>query len=149
MSTYKRMRLPTWVRYAEDEMGGWPTRGYAECAVVFGVEGWYYCRSTNTSWFEWEPVSGGGWKAYQEDNPKQFLYELGVACHRPLTDDEVKAVKTVLRLGRDSRLRELLRMDTDWKQLRYTHHSSMRSWMGTVTRLDAFKLKVKGDGYNA
>lgn len=135
---FKRLKLPNWVKYDLEEeqelLGG---ERYQEIAPTFNRDGWYYNRLHNFSWFEVR--YNKLYRAFKEENPKQFLYELQLHSHVPLTTEEIYYIKSVLLYRKNEKLSELLYRDLDWKQLNEIHRGRFKAYK----RFDEFKKNLK------
>ena len=135
---FKRLKLPNWVKYDLEEeqelLGG---ERYQEIAPTFNRDGWYYNRLHNFSWFEVR--YNKLYRAFKEENPKQFLYELQLHSHVPLTAEEIYYIKSVLLYRKNEKLSGLLYEDHLWK----FHNNIYRDRFKMYKQINELKEKMK------
>lgn len=97
--------------------------GKKEIPPRLNRNGWYYDRTAREAWIE---VDGRAWLDRRVDD---FLYCLEQARHDPLSDAEVLAIKTLMsKRGRCPKaLKDLLRVDHDWRALDRIYKDSYKS----------------------
>lgn len=106
--TIKVMKLDAWM---EREL--FDPNDSKSCEPVFNRNGQYYDTKTKKCWFE---VDGDAWDITKDNI---FLYELSLLNHRPLRDEERKAIKTlVMHKLAPKQLRELLETDNHIREFR-------------------------------
>ena len=84
-----------------------------EIIPVYNRKGWYYDRYVNTSWIEYNG------KAYSE-SVTMFTYTLSLLNHKPLNNNEIISIKTLLHnkyIPNRKELLEILTLDNEWKEL--------------------------------
>lgn len=110
-SEYRYRSREQWI----EELSEWST----PISPVIGRDGYYYDRSNKRCWFE---VEGYAFKA----NPDQFLLELEMQNHKPLSDKEAEAARYLIRAGIavGKEFKELYYKDCRWKELRDTYRSA-------------------------
>jgi hypothetical protein len=118
MSDIKVLPAPSWLLWDlndpdEAEMLNDTLSSLREVKPIFNRTGWYYNRITETAWYE---AHGKAWVCDRKDD---FLYELALQDHRPLTPKQREAIKTLKYAGlADKKLCELLWLDSEWFYLR-------------------------------
>lgn len=122
---FKVLPLPTWAtrpfkhwEHCVDERSG-----RKEIPPRLNRNGWYYDRAAREAWIE---VDGRAWLDRRIDD---FLYCLEQASHDPLSDAEVAAIKTIMnKRGRcPQALKDLLRVDSDWRALERIHKNGYKA----------------------
>ena len=93
MRGLKILKRPIWVFYSQED--------FDKCAPIpsgrcIGRDGFYYDRHTKACWIEHEGQS----REYYADT---FLHELEMLNHKPMTDIEIDAVETLIRMGKHRR----------------------------------------------
>jgi hypothetical protein len=124
----KVLQLENWMKSNLSGMN------YVEIKPPIHRNGWYLERMSKRCWFE---VDG---KAYQCPNQEQFEYVLSLLNHRPLTQRQVTAIKTLRNTGLNFRpLASLLHMDDEWKSI----HLAGRMPVGMMNIMKILKRRRK------
>ena len=77
-----------------------------ELRPIIGRDGWYYDRVNNFAWFE---IEG---RAFVDLAPEDFVYELKMLNHKPLTKAEKMAILTLVHYNNCPKsLKELMYVD--------------------------------------
>ena len=139
----KRLELESWQRSIwekstpKDEIR---SLGLRRVISIFNKAGWYYSRRTKFSpafsWFE-----NGKGEAYTKDNLVEgFEYDLKILNHKPLTDSMRQSLVLLKHEHILTKsLKELLRIDYEWKELRDIVRGGYKVWI----RYNKFKKKIK------
>ncbi len=86
---------------------------YREIPCVFGRDGWYYDRASKLAWVEF------GGHAYLDKRNDDFLWHLKCLNHKPLSDVERAAIRTLQIYGIcPPALHELIYADDNERMLR-------------------------------
>lgn len=100
MSRYKRMNCPLFfsnIDWFMDGYGGVEEEllgcGYIKSDPIFGRDGWYYDRYFDVSWYEF--ANHAWWPPPKSKTVEQFKYELNQLNTPWLTDEVIKAIKTL------------------------------------------------------
>ena len=97
-----------------------------EIDPVFNKEGRYFDRKLNLCWHE--AFDGNMIRAFVERDAEQFNFTLITLLHRPLTEKEVEAARTILYYEKNRKLSSLLGTDSHWKRLRNIRRGT-RIWL--------------------
>jgi hypothetical protein len=82
---------------------------------IYNRTGWYHNNFINLTWFEHNG------KAWRESSFNAFMDKMEYLDHRPLTNREISAMKTLINTGRKGEfenLKSLLYQDYVWKETR-------------------------------
>ena len=138
--TIKRLCLPSWTSFdiseysKEERLLG--SSKYPKTFTTINKEGWYYSTLARYSWFEIQ--INNKIEAFKTDN-EDFIYELKINSHKPLTEEEYQAGIVLLRYQKNSQLKELISTDTEWKYLREIIRNSSK-WK---LRFKEFKNSIR------
>lgn len=110
---YKRLSPEHWQSFYEEEEYPQCTE-YAEIPPVFGKPGFYFDRKEKKLWFE---VNGRAFDCSK--NLRDFKWQLKQMNHRPLTEKEFLAIRTLRCYGScPNELSELYFRDFHWREIR-------------------------------
>ena len=110
--------------YDDAEKGFVEEGVWTQIDPIFNRDGWYYDRKTKRSWYEFKG------RAFTKDHTeRQFLYELNMLDHEILSEEEVRAIETLLVMGAcgpeaKKHLRKILVRSKEKSQSRDTYRST-------------------------
>jgi len=128
MNRYKRLNLDFPYKYLK-ESDWWyelvEEQHHFEKLVriepIFGRDGWYYDRQTDTSWVE---TCRGCW---QDKSPKMFKYYLSNYMHKRIPDKAVEAIKVLINYNICPKsLMKLMWKEQDVRKLEDTRRSTIK-----------------------